>query len=601
MVNKVIVIAIVAMVAVPIGLGYALNFQDVETTRYEQGEATNVTELVQNGISYDYLNANPYQLNGPQFVSGPTRPLSAFMNGNYPNYNTPDGTAAGPIRMIEIDNTWPALAFSGPMLYWQFTTNLDPENTARQNTLTYQIVLSQGSGTYTYTCDNVLWVSMVPGSYQLRTVNGTTYETATINIGHMRYIDGQYTYAIYYNVAGVFAGSWSNVGSAEGNNTKFVRATDDTRDRYPVISDGFNFTADSPNTGFNTWMAPGSGAKNILMTIDLSQVSGTFSIVQNNQGIASINTLVNGVTITNSGAIHRIAGQDVIYEADKPNVYQLVLSDSGVTIRFIGDNWPSTFGEANYFRQWSVLYSELPDVHIMDWWVWRADISPYQVPAYTYADDEYILSLTMLSSSEDPTVTTWNDFSIGQMRIDAADMRSSSYSVIKDNEYNPSNILGEDQTATTIKDVARYGESISFGGNTFKIVNGSIYLPSGRQQALNKCVFESVYNTDTQGYDNRINGSVVSTTAQPSTITFNGVWDANVATSPITSVSSTESKWIAGGWAWDGVGVSFAMVGLITCVGVFIGLGMYGHRSGAKVGGLMLVCAGGALIFLALL
>ena len=42
-------------------------------------------------------------------------------------------------------------------------------------------------------------------------------------------------------------------------------------------------------------------------------------------------------------------------------------------------------------------------------------------------------------------------------------------------------------------------------------------------------------------------------------------------------------------------------MGLITCAAVFVGLGMYGARSGAKVGKLMIICGCAAFVFLALM
>jgi hypothetical protein len=42
-------------------------------------------------------------------------------------------------------------------------------------------------------------------------------------------------------------------------------------------------------------------------------------------------------------------------------------------------------------------------------------------------------------------------------------------------------------------------------------------------------------------------------------------------------------------------------VGLITSVGAFIALAMYGRASGAKVGSLMLVCGGAAFMFILLM
>lgn len=98
-----------------------------------------------------------------------------------------------------------------------------------------------------------------------------------------------------------------------------------------------------------------------------------------------------------------------------------------------------------------------------------------------------------------------------------------------------------------------------------------------------------------------INNVVVSTTPEPSTITFNGKWSLSIITTSQEQYEYTKTEWIAGSFAWDGIDHNFLMVGMLTCLGVFIALGIYGRRSGAKVLPLMLVCGGAALLFFVML
>jgi hypothetical protein len=64
----------------------------------------------------------------------------------------------------------------------------------------------------------------------------------------------------------------------------------------------------------------------------------------------------------------------------------------------------------------------------------------------------------------------------------------------------------------------------------------------------------------------------------------------------LEEVTSTQLRWQPGEFGFDEVG--FIVVGLIACLGAFVGLGMYGRRSGAKVGVLMLICGGAAMVLL---
>ena len=63
-VSKVAIMALVGILAVPILLGYALNLEEVADTDYKlDGEAVNVTPLLQNGATYTLAHADVYKLN----------------------------------------------------------------------------------------------------------------------------------------------------------------------------------------------------------------------------------------------------------------------------------------------------------------------------------------------------------------------------------------------------------------------------------------------------------------------------------------------------------------------------------------------------------
>ena len=61
--QKVAVMALVAVVAIPIIMGYALNFQEVEHNDYRAGDSQTVTDLLINSEVYSYGQANTYSLN----------------------------------------------------------------------------------------------------------------------------------------------------------------------------------------------------------------------------------------------------------------------------------------------------------------------------------------------------------------------------------------------------------------------------------------------------------------------------------------------------------------------------------------------------------
>ena len=54
--------------------------------------------------------------------------------------------------------------------------------------------------------------------------------------------------------------------------------------------------------------------------------------------------------------------------------------------------------------------------------------------------------------------------------------------------------------------------------------------------------------------------------------------------------------WHAGEFGLDKKG--FAVAGLLACGGLLVALGMSGQRSGGKMGVLLLICGGAAIVFL---
>lgn len=185
-------------------------------------------------------------------------------------------------------------------------------------------------------------------------------------------------------------------------------------------------------------------------------------------------------------------------------------------------------------------------------------------------------------------------------RVDSASVYSGDFAITQNYTLNMDSIWPSSDYTVAVTTVGIYGDSITFGGNTYPVTNGTITVDGSKIRLL-KAAFSSTYDADSSTWSNTINGYEVSTSATASTITFGGDWSFTLQAYRMEEVTSTELVWQPGQFAWNGVDSSFALMGLITCVGVFIGLGMYGRRSGAKVGTLMLICGGAALIFLALI
>ena len=165
--------------------------------------------------------------------------------------------------------------------------------------------------------------------------------------------------------------------------------------------------------------------------------------------------------------------------------------------------------------------------------------------------------------------------------------------------YDPASQLLMDSTASyriELADIGQIGDSITWGGETYAVTDGKITVNNVKIK-VSDLQLDSKYLDGVR--TNYINGRQISTGSNSLQLT--GTWAAIVSLSELDHSTTTSTEWIAGEFAWNGVDQSFALMGLITCVAVFVGLGMYGARSGAKVGTLMIICGFAALIFLAIM
>ena len=136
------------------------------------------------------------------------------------------------------------------------------------------------------------------------------------------------------------------------------------------------------------------------------------------------------------------------------------------------------------------------------------------------------------------------------------------------------------------------------------MTDGSITV-EGKKIRLLQASFSAVYDEETETYTPSINGIELNTELPPSPVApalgLGGEWSLAVMAYNVEKIEGTHLVWQAGEFAFNGADSNFALIGLLTCGAVFVGLGMYGRRSGAKVGMLMLITGCAAFIFLAMI
>lgn len=531
MVKKIAIIALVAVLAIPILLGYGLNLTETTETDYrETGESVNVTQLLQNDVYYNYAHGDLYQ-NNSYFAEGPA---SVFSYSQYPFYNTITTAKTSMKGNIAYESGNNVLGSSGAvdtysLLYYQ----ADYKPSIGSVTMTFNTYLN---GVYT----PVSVANFHSANYDYDTsqwkVTHYTSDTAITST----------TYNDFHSVVG-----FTQTAGYDG--FMYVVYSDLNESYYIDLSAGFTFKSNYQNSITNL----PNYTHSILFTVNLDSITNAnyllrFSALGGSDML--IKSTINGqvhwyLRNYNDPSISR----ELYYNPAIPdNTYQFRVTadklsydgtyyyyDDQIEARYVG-TWPKLVGEANAYQVYSYNYTTT-----------RTSDSRGSLDLYA-------------STSEYPI-----------MRIDDTLFSSFEYPVMSDQQYAPADFKTNPET--TISNVTHYGTSLQFGGNTYTVTNGKIYI-SGRDIPVKDLKLSSIPNGNGT-YDNRIGKTVVSTTAAPSTITFDGIWAASVSTQSMESYTYTHTEWIAGSFAWDGMDQNFLMVGLITCLGVFVVLGVYARRS----------------------
>ena len=558
MVSKIAVMALVGILAVPILLGYAMNLSEVTVTDYAPtGESVNVTPLLQDGVSYTYAHASAYEL-----------------NTNFKSYTNPTFNNILPVYE-EISSTKTTFPLSETTFTDSYPTINRPFSELSE--LYFQANYSTSDGYLTlriYDSSNVL-------KRTIDKIYALSYDSASQKIDYY-YYDGYYgmihaTYNIpssdYVPVlsdSGTFIGTVYYAYALKTGQTDYVNLAAGYRlydlDVYPYQY------VDLPDY-----------SKSVTATIDLSTISDS-SYYMNIGSYRLDKTTVGGdVTwlVYYDNGIDPITDPlaELYYDESRTsNTYQLYIwtdlnslvpaegspgyyyVDRHTEFRYVGD-WPTLIGEANYYQSYDIIYN-----------------------LFTSSTDPNFGSLSVKSNSGLTPV----------MRIDDAEYRAFEYQIMENKTYNPADF--KTNPSTTLSGLQIYGTQIEFGGHVYAVRNGNITIGS-REISLNGLEFNSVPSSSGSGYDNRIGKTVVSTTADPSTITFNGKWSVSVSTVSLEEKTTIKTEWTPGQFGWDGIDDNFLIVGLLTSVGMFIALGIYVRRTKASLWPLLIVCGGAAVLF----
>lgn len=183
-------------------------------------------------------------------------------------------------------------------------------------------------------------------------------------------------------------------------------------------------------------------------------------------------------------------------------------------------------------------------------------------------------------------------------RVDAAEIASGYYPVTKDYTFNPNQKFPNTSYNIRFNSVAVYGDSITLAGTQYTVTDGRITVNDQIVPLLHSEI-RSIYNDQTLEYENTINGIALSSTAAPAAISFGGEWSLIAYFYGMEKLTEPAMEWRAGGFGFSEQGT--LIVALLVDAAVFVGLGFYGRRSGVKVGWLLALCGCAGFVILCMM
>lgn len=494
-------IALTLIIAVPIGLGYVLAFNEEETVNWETTDQFNVS---------DYLL----------------------------NHSTPYMTAySGPSNNTELIEGGSAIAPGYTVAPKYVSTSSTVSSTQLYHVGTVRIQLNPGDWTPIVTSYETYTISLSTNSFiRFSLAGGSTY---TMSI----------TSPVYANVlrdGHVWVGE-EHITNVTGISVKFPSDVENLRlsvktyyDQYADVSAGWKVSDDTINAGsFWRWFNTYSNSS-VTMLVNLGD-SSDFTLQPD--------------SAAHSVHIKRDAGLTTVN--DQPlgaySSIQILMDSSGYTVTGI-TAWPTMGQPATPLN--SITVGEV-------------------IPPFTFV-----------------TITPTGDGS-EIYRVDSAQIVAGSFPTTKDYTLSLSDLFPDSLMSLKLNSIGVYGDSLTVGGVELPVTDGKVHV-DGKNVSLKGAVIS--FLPDEEGWLScYINGRDLGIhfAALPS-VTFGGEWSLTAIAFKVEQVAGTSVEWHAGDFGLDQGGIIAA--GLLTCIGAFVFLGMYGKASGTKIGLLAVVCGGAAIV-----
>lgn len=188
-------------------------------------------------------------------------------------------------------------------------------------------------------------------------------------------------------------------------------------------------------------------------------------------------------------------------------------------------------------------------------------------------------------------------------RVDFARIVGGTFPSTMDYTLKPAELFPNQSYLIKINSVGVYGDDLRINRQILNVTDGQIeFTAQGENHSVPvrgleiKCLNEG---GSWKVYLNNIYLPTQYENVGPAEIYFGGEWSLTATYYAVQQVTVTNTEWVAGGFGFSEQGT--LIVALLVDAAVFVGLGFYGRRSGVKVGWLLALCGCAGFVILCMM
>lgn len=586
--NKLQLTAIVVTVAIimPIGLGYLMAVEEVERTGWGSTSSANLSDLMLNSETEYYTVSNVPLNNAEIFVDGTDLMSPEYVSVGSNATSLPEYTSTSSAVPGEVDTETRANIYN-------IDVGADIGAIEISSSGDYDLIVGNFQMEYTGTITIVSYDGSIRINNQI-VASGTLSDntiTITVDLGSTATI--RYYHFVDLPSTGDYSFSSSAVSSifriVSASGTQYIRSQDLSKTANTVvlgipkvvIEDVTSIevvTAGETSYGSTTvvsidrdsygnpaygWTMPGAallpkdwanGQYNRSVEFMVSMNDGDLVIIQpwNSDAEVLLIAYTDGETRIRVGVDTSVPAEIL---GNYPNLRVVVRSD-GIDVFGIPE-WPPMFTPATDINSFSYDHEDVGDF-----------------PRVRFI------------------VTGETRF-----RVDSATIVAGTFPVADDFSLDLGEYWPGDSWAIRMPNIGIYGDSLTFGGNVYDVENGRITLMNGTDLSLLDVTLSGTFTEGIWTYS--INNVEQSTSTELLPVIFGGVWSATVTGYKMEQITETALEWIPGEFVLDDSG--FILAALAGVALAFVGLALYGRRSGGKVFWLLVICGAVAFIFISMI